>query len=174
MSGAGHSGKVHAATLVVRDEEFMRYLLQGLTVKECAIHLGYSYVTMCKQARRPEFLVKLKELSGEIYERIDDELSTTKTEIMQRLEQASEAALEEMIKLATDAKDSKIRFMASQDLMDRDSRVSRQKKMDVEGHHHHEFIDPLTLIHVAKVAREMDSHEQRQLPGEEPSNPSQQ
>src|SRR5277367_6704803 len=122
-----HTGRTGQARMIVMDEEILRLLMSGLTLKEISVHLGCHYATAMNHARRPEFLLKLKDLSGEIYKRVDEEMMNKKANIMARLEEASEIALEEMIALVQESKDPNMKFKAAQDLMDRNSQSSRSR-----------------------------------------------
>lgn len=153
MGGEGGIS-VHTAAKFVREEELLRLLMSGFMLKECSMHMGVSYGTLRKYAREPGFLEKLKVLSQNVYERVDEELRKAKDSITERLESISESALEEMWELSKTAQ-GMVKFKVLQDLMDRDTRISRQKK--VEAQTSHSFVDPLFLVHAAGVAREMDA-----------------
>lgn len=110
--------------------------------------------TVRAYAKQPEFLVKLKALSTNVYERVDQELKARTDAITERLQEASDVALEEMLALTKGGKSEMVRLKAAQDLMDRDSRVSRTRKID--STHEHGFLNPLTLAHMAATARQVD------------------
>lgn len=148
---------MHIAAKMVREEELLRLLLTGLTLKECAPMLSLHVSTVRNYARAPLFLQKLRDLSTVVYERVDAELQARTDVITERLQEASAAALEEMIKLAKEGKQEGIRLKASQDLMDRDSRISRTRK--IEGTQEHAFMNPLQLQHMAMTARQVDQAE---------------
>jgi hypothetical protein len=144
---------MHQAAQLVRKDELMRLLLAGHMLKECAVFLKLSYGTVREYARQPEFLQQLKGLSLRIYENVDRELASNKDGITARLEAFSEEALEEMMKLARES-GGIVKLKACQDLMDRDTRISRQRK--IEATQNHQFMNPLELQHIAMVAREVD------------------
>lgn len=112
-----------------------------------------SYWTVRNYAKDPEFMGQLKLKSQEIYNRLDAELAANKEDMKERLERASEEALEMMIELARSST-GVIKLKSCQDLLDRDTRVSRTKRL--EGEVGHDFISPLFLVHAAKVGREID------------------
>jgi len=147
---------MHEAAKLVRREELMRLLLCGHIVKECAVHMHLSYWTVRGYARDPEFLLALKEKSNEIYKRLDAELASSKEDMQERLERASEEALEMMIEMARTST-SIVKMKCLQDLMDRDGRISRTQR--VQSDVKHDFISPLFLGHAARVARELDGAE---------------
>jgi hypothetical protein len=159
------------AIKIVQEEEMIRMLLTGMTLRECSVALGRHIQTVRAWAARPSFLERLKDLSSAIYERVDRELQNSKEHIQIKLEEASERALDRIIKLANESKNEGIALKASQDLLDRDGRVSRQRKFTAEIDNKHTFMDPLTLVHVAKAAQEMDEYEIKKRPkqGELPS-----
>jgi hypothetical protein len=138
----------------VREDELLRLLLAGHMMKECAVHVQLSYKTVRDYAREPKFLERLRELSAEVYERVDAELKNSKDTIVSRLEQMSENALEEMYTMALALPHGVTKMKALQDILDRDTRVSRQRK--VEATTAHSFVDPLFLIHAAGSARELE------------------
>lgn len=123
---------MHDATKFVRRQELMRLLLAGHMLKECAKHLGMHYYTVRKYAREPEFLAELRSYSKEIYERVDAELKATKDDITERLEQASDTALDTIIQMMTTSSSDAIKLKAAQDILDRDGRASRTSRVESE------------------------------------------
>jgi hypothetical protein len=144
------------STRIVRDDELLRLLLTGFTVKEASQHMRAGYITLCKVARSPEFLLKIKEHSGEIAKRLVEELSTSQVEMAQKLEDASSAALDEMIVMMNELPQSGLKVKICQDLLDRDPKSSRTKRLDIGGTLKHDFINPAILIHAAATARELE------------------
>jgi len=144
---------MHEAAKLVRQEELMRLLLCGHMLKECAAHMRMSYWTVRNYAKDPLFLSQLREKSNEIYRRLDAELLSSKEDMKEKLERNSEEALEYMMELARTST-GVIKLKACQDILDRDTRVSRTKKIDSDVDHN--FISPLFLVHAAKVGREID------------------
>jgi hypothetical protein len=144
-----------SATALVSEEELLRLVLQGFTLRECAQYMRAGYSRIRRIAKQPEFLLKLREHSAEIGARLVDEISRTQLEFTQRLEVASEEALDQMLELMKDpAVNQNTRFRAAQDLMDRDVRSSKTQK--VQAHVGHEFINPAVLLHAAATAKELD------------------
>lgn len=144
---------MHEAAKLVKREELMRLLLCGHMLKECAAQMHMSYYTVRAYAKDPEFLLQLREKSAEIYKRLDAELASSKEDMRERLERASEAALEQLVEMAGSAT-GMLKFKVLQDLLDRDTRVSRTHR--VEGDMKHDFISPLFLAQASRVARELD------------------
>lgn len=157
---------MHEASKLVKKEELMRLLLCGHMLKECAVHMRLSYYTVRNYAKEPEFLSELKEKSNEIYKRLDEEIRASKEDMKERLERNSEEALEYMMELARQST-GVLKLKACQDILDRDARVSRTRKIDVDQDHN--FISPLFLVHAAKVGREIDVTPQTERLDEEKS-----
>lgn len=153
---------MHIAPKTVQEQELLRLLLTGSTIKECAITLDRSYSTVRNWARDPAFLLALKELSSEIFKRVDEELQSSKATIQAKLEDASEAALERLITMSQEAKNEHVVLKACESLLDRDSRFSKQHRVAVDASHKHTVIDPITLIHAVATAKEQDAFEVKQ------------
>jgi len=139
----------HPAVRLMREDELLRLLQAGCTLKEAALHLRLSFPTLKKYVSQPEFLDRLKALNEVVFAQIDAELKTHRQDMYKRLEEASEIALEEMIKLATSSSSDGIRLKAAQDLMDRDPKVSRTRRL--EANTNQRFINPLVLQTAANV-----------------------
>lgn len=157
-SGAAPNGQLRIgcspASKMIADEELLRLLLLGMTVREAAGHMRSSYGRCCKVARSPQFLLRLREQSGEIAKRMVDELSTTQIEFAHRLEEASAQALEEMMSMMDELETpSNLKYKIAQDLLDRDPRASRTKRLEASATH--EFINPEVLQRAATAAREI-------------------
>jgi hypothetical protein len=160
MSANGTNSRSPARAMV-RDEELMRLLLMGFTLPECAAQLKVTHYTVRYHSRKPHFLIMLKEHSNEIAKRLVDELSTSQVEMAQRLEEASAAALEEMMLMMNELGTNGLKVKICQDLLDRDPKSSRTKRLDVTGAMSHQFINPAVLIHAAATAREVEQFQER-------------
>jgi hypothetical protein len=117
----------------LRQEELLRLLLAGYKLKEAAAYLKVTPWTVYRYLRETEFMNALKAANEEIWAQVDAEIKGNKIGIVQRAEEAAQDALEEMIKLAKGARQEGVRFKAAQDLMDRDTRISRTKRVEGEG-----------------------------------------
>lgn len=146
---------MHIAAREVKEQELLRLLMCGYSMKECGVHVGLTYKTIRDYARSAVFLAKLKEMSCNVYERVDAELKNSKDTINARLEEFSEEALEEMFMMAKRLPDGMVKLKALQDIEDRDPRISRQKR--VEGTTAVSFVDPLFLVHASATARELEA-----------------
>jgi hypothetical protein len=136
-------------------------MLMGLTLPECAAQMKMAIHSVRMHARKPEFLLLVKEHSGEIAKRLVEELSTSQIEMAQKLEAASSAALEEMMAMMGELPQGNLKYKVCQDLLDRDPKSSRTKRMDVTGNMSHQFINPAVLIHAAATAREVEQFQAR-------------
>jgi hypothetical protein len=72
------------------------------------------------------------------------------------LEDASEAALEEMMAMMGELQTNGLKVKICQDLLDRDVRASRTKRLQADGTVHHDFISPAVLLHAAATAKELE------------------
>ncbi len=154
--------RLHKAAKMIREDELLRLLMAGFMLKEAATHLDLAYWTVRKYASAPEFMVKLRELSTNVFERVDAELKHSKESIMEKLEKASDKALakmESLLDLPTAG--PMLQFKAAQDLLDRRAEVSRTKRVDATVDQKHSFVNPLLLVHAANTAREMDEYAKR-------------
>lgn len=155
---------MHEAAKFVKEQELMRLLLAGYMVKEAAAQLQLSVWTVRKYARQPEFLLKLKQCSAEIYERVDAELSAQRTGLVERVDAAADRALTVMEHLMDNAKKEELKFKAAQDVLDRAPEVSRTRKIDSTAKQEHSFLNPMVLMHAAATAQEVAAYnEQKEL-----------
>lgn len=140
----------------------------GYSLKECADMMDLHVSTVRGYARQPLFLEKLKGMSKVVYERVDEELKARTDSIVERLQAASFEALEEMVKL-TKSPNEHIKLKAAQDLMDRDGRVSRTRRLEADTKH--SFLSPLELVHMAQTARQVDEASKTGAPEARPALP---
>jgi hypothetical protein len=155
------------ASKFAKQEEILRYLLTGHTLKECSVLTALSHVTVCHYVNEPEFLGRLKALSTEVYKQIDDQLIKTKATITQRIDQLSEKALDTLERLMDSEKEG-IVLKAADSVLDRNEKSARNKK--VESAHKFAFFDPNTLIHAASVATELAEFNGSVIEGETGDN----
>jgi hypothetical protein len=153
----------NGATKIVAEAELLRLVLCGHTLRECAAVMRAGYQNIRKMAKEPSFLLQLREHSGEIADRLTEELTHTQVEMAKRLEEASEIALENMLRMATTMDDGTLKYKICQDLLDRDPRASRTKRLEASTTH--DFISPMVLMHAAATAKEIEQYEQRKLDG---------
>lgn len=162
---ASEHASTHLARRMIKDDELLRLLLMGFTLRECAEQLKFNYTTVRTHAKEPAFLLRLREHSGEIAKRLVDELSTSQVEMARKLEEASSAALDEMLSMMNELGTGQLKVKVCQDLLDRDPKSSRTKRIDMTGAMTHEFISPAVLIHAAATAKELETFQKKgQLP----------
>lgn len=141
-------------TRMVAEEEVLALLLTGLTLKEIAEQMRCAYGTVRRIARKPEFLLQVREKSAEIAKRFVTELATSQVDFAMQLEEASARGLEEMMKMMDEIEGpSVLKFKIAQDVLDRDPRASRTKRFEAATTH--EFINPDVLQRAAVAAREI-------------------
>ena len=151
------SSTENPARKLIRDAELLRLLLQGFNIPQCAEMMKSTAGTVRKYCRDPQFLLQLREHSGEIATKLVEELATSQVEMAQRLEEASGRALEEMLVMMNELQGaSKLKMNICQDLLDRDPKSARSKRMELAGVLGHEFINPALLIHAAAAAKEIE------------------
>lgn len=147
----------HIAMQAVRHQELLRLLIIGYTLREAAAEMKIGYWAARTTARSPEFINDIKSKSEEIARRLGEELVTNHVDMAQKLEEASNAALEEMMKMMGELDSpSKLKLQVCQDLLDRDPKSSRTKRMDITGTMSHDFISPAVLVHAAATAKEIE------------------
>jgi len=160
------------ATRTIVEAELLRFLLIGFTLKECCQQMKCAYGTVRKVARSPEFLVKLREQSNEIAERLTTELASSQVDFARKLEEASEAALEEMLAMMGEIPNaSALKYKICQDLLDRDARASRTKRLEANTNMTHDFISPAILIHAAATAKELERFQPKLIEGKDGVDP---
>jgi len=153
------------ATSEVLEKEILQCLLVGMTLREASDSMRASYWKIRKVARQPAFLLKVKEHSDEIAQRMMDELVHTQVDMAKKLEEASQVALDEMMAMMADLdQPSKLKVNICQDILDRNPQSSRTKRMDLTGAMSHEFINPAVLIHAAATAKELEGYQRKELP----------
>lgn len=139
----------------LRQDEFLRLLLSGYTIREAAAYMKISPFTCFGYLREPDFMARLRERNSAIWQEVDRELKNTKVGIVQKAEEAAQEALEEMIKLCKGSSSESIRFKAAQDLLDRDPQVSRTKRIEGSGTAQ-PSLPPMFLQQVMNVIKEED------------------
>jgi len=157
---------MHEAPKLVKSEELLNLLLLHIPLKECAERIHISYNTVRKYASEPEFLDSLRALSQSVYAEVIETLKCEKKSIQQRMLEASDKALERLENLVQSQQEG-IALKACDSILDRVAETARNNKLQQDVHGRF-TIDPLTLMHAALTARELEP--ERLLDGEkEPS-----
>jgi hypothetical protein len=149
---------MHEAPKLVRQEEMLNLLLMHLSLKQCGERLNLSYSTVRKYASEPEFLNNLRNLSQSIYDEVLTDLKTERKTLQDRLTEASDKALTKLEELLASAQEN-VALKAADSILDRTSETARNKKVetDFKGRF---TMDPITLLHAAKTASEIDAASQ--------------
>jgi hypothetical protein len=146
----------HIAMQEMRHQRLIQLLITGYSLKEAAAELKIGYYAAKQTARQPQFILDIRAKSEEIGRRLAEEMASTTLEMAQKLEEASAMALEEMVKMMGEIEGpNRLKMNICQDLLDRDPKSSRTKRLDVTGSMDHSFITPAFLIHAAATAREI-------------------
>lgn len=149
MAGIG------AANRLLDEEELMRRLLAHYTLKECAAIFSVTYHTVCKRARRPDFLQKLRDLSSSIHSDVDNELRAITGLMTERIVELSSTALDKLERIMNaEGTDDRLVVKVAQDLLDRNNESSKTRKVEVKDVH--KFMDPRVLADAARAAAEME------------------
>lgn len=144
---------MHEAAKMVRQEKLLRLVMCGYMLRECCEPMGLSYSTLRKYAKESSFMEELRKLSEEVYARVDEELSMKATTLSSKIEEMSEKALQTLEAMLDSDKDA-VKLKAATEVLDRNPETSKTRK--VEQTNRHDFVTPLTLIHAAKAAQEVD------------------
>jgi hypothetical protein len=157
MMSASDRPAAHSAIKEIRRQELLRLLILGYSLKDAAVEMKMGYFAVRTTARDPMFILAVRERSEEIARRLGEELVTNQFEMAQKLEEASGKALEAMIEMMDSMEGpSKLKKEICADLLDRDPKSSRSKRLDVTGAVGHQFINPAVLIHAAATAKELE------------------
>lgn len=153
---------MHDASKMVKMEQITRLLLTGFTLKEVAAYTQLSYGTVRAWCKEEQFLIGLKALSTQVYQQVTEELQKMAGTLTDRIASESERALETLAKLMQDdSVNPAVRVKAADSILDRNTEVSRTKKVDAVTSH--KFLDPLYLVGVAKTAQEVEEAQQKRL-----------
>jgi hypothetical protein len=146
---------VSTARGLLDEQELMRRLLAKYTLKECAALLNVTYHTVCRRARRPEFLQQLGELSKDVYSEVDSELRAMTGLMTERIVSMADVALDKLEKLLVDdSTDKRLVARVAMDILDRNNETSKTTKHIAKVEH--AFMDPRLLAQAAKAAQELD------------------
>jgi len=150
---------VHEASRQVKKEELLNLILMHYPLRACADKLGVTYITLCKWAKEPEFLNNLRVLSESLYTEVIAELREEKKSLKQQLTEASDKALKKL-ELLLDSAQEGIALKAADSILDRNAESARNRK--VEGQFDNRYtMDPMTLMHAANTAREVEKSFER-------------
>jgi hypothetical protein len=144
------------AQKILDEQELIRRLLARYTLKECAALFDVTYHTICRRARKPEFLTQLKELSNAVWAEVDQELKAANSMLSERVLELSSAALDRLEALLNgDTKDQRLVARIAMDFLDRNPETS--KTTQVRAKVEHAFFNPKVLALAALAAQELDA-----------------
>lgn len=144
---------VSETTVGLRKEELLRLLIAGKRVRDAAKILRLSAGTVRTYIKCPEFQQKLWNHDQRLWQSIDEELRSSKVDMIVRIREASDQALERIVELM-DSDDESISFRASSDILDRNPETSKRSKQDTTSTN--VSIDFNALILAAQVEQEME------------------
>lgn len=146
------SRPVQSTVQKIRKDELVRMLIAGLTVRQCADRLNMSTVAVRHYIAGEAFQQTLRELSEDVWTRVDEELKLSKLSLTQRIEEMSDRALAKIAELM-ESDDDRVAFRAASDTLDRNKETSKQHKVDTTSTVL--VLDPVQLALAAQAANEI-------------------
>src|SRR5262249_50630564 len=134
--------------------------------KQAAATLGVHYNTARLDAKTPLFRETLERIREQSREKAEEMLTGAIVDVVAELRRGAEAAARVMSSKLLNSQNENIVFKAASDLLDRDERSSKHRKMTV--HNVHSILTPELLLEAAKVAREIQQHRERSQIAENP------
>jgi hypothetical protein len=136
--------------------ELAGLLLQGVTIVKACQMIGIPYYTARKHyINHPDFQNLLKQAGDEAFDKIKGEIISRTQSIQERAASLAEESLDKMEELLHESRNEHIQFKVAQDLLDRDPRLSRTKR--IEGTGPMLSLPGNVLILAASAAREIES-----------------
>src|SRR5215471_433350 len=149
---------------LARIESIARMVIAGQTLKQAAATLGVHYNTVRLDAKTPLFRETLERIHEQSREKAEEMLTEAVVDVVAELRRGAEKAARVMSSKLLDSQNENTVFRAASDLLDRDERSSKRRKMTV--HNVHEILTPELLIRAARVAREaQEAEEQGRITG---------
>jgi hypothetical protein len=142
-----------------RIESLARMVIAGQTMKQAAATLGVHYNTARLDAKTPLFRETLERIREQSREKAEEMLTEAVVDVVAELRRGAERAARVMSSKLLHSENENIVFKAASDLLDRDERSSKRRKMTV--HNLHEILTPELLANAAKLARELEENRQR-------------
>jgi len=128
-----------------------------MNLKQCAEHLRVTPWTITQDCKDEKFRGLLRERSEAAFLQLDQHFIEMKAERVERLEEASALALEQMIELCERGSSESIRYKAAQDIMDRDKELGKTKRPEGGSSNMPNFFNSKFLQQVAVVINEESS-----------------
>jgi DNA-binding transcriptional MerR regulator len=140
---------------LVKKDELVRLILLGLPTRACAEKMGLSVQTIRHYLHIEAVQQEIKTKNAGIWQRIDDEITTSRLSLTERITHMSDKALEKISQLI-DSEDERVAMKASSDILDRNPETSRTHKVESTSMVMKVDADQLRLA--AKTAMEIDNH----------------
>src|SRR5215831_19244375 len=135
-----------------RIESIARMVIAGQTLKQAAETLGVHYNTARLDAKTPLFRETLERIREQSREKAEEMLTEAGVDVVAELRRGAEKAARVMSSKLLDSQNENTVFKAASDLLDRDERSSKRRKMTVNNVNSR--LTPELLIRAAKCARE--------------------
>jgi len=145
--------QVHPAKEIARQkriEDAARLVIAGQTLKDAAKLLNCHYNTIRNDAKTPLFLETLERLREKSGQKAEEQLTDTTADVIETLRRGTEKAVRVMVS-KLDSTNENIQVKAAADLMDRDARTSKRRRVTHEPMP--AFITPEWLALAAETAR---------------------
>ena len=133
IRGDGETGALPndcKAARLAQKEVVLRLLASGLPVYEVAKQTKTSGMTIVKWFRDPVMLERLKELNEMVWADLDAQLKVRATRTFERIQEASDEALDKVLELMHSADSEVVQMRCAQDILDRDPDTSKTKKVE--------------------------------------------
>jgi hypothetical protein len=137
-----------------RIESIARMVIAGRTLKQAAETLGVHYNTVRLDAKTPLFRETLERIREQSREKAEEMLTEAVVDIVAELRRGAEQAARVMSSKLLHSNNENIVLKAASDLLDRDERTSKRRKMTVENKVYQLFT-PQDLMLMAQTAKEI-------------------
>ena len=108
----------------------LRMVAEGRSITECAKALGRNASTIREWVRDKNFMEELRKLNSLIWQQLDEELTRKAATTLQRIQQASDEALDKLLDLMDHADSEVVQMRCAQDLLDRNPETSKTHKVE--------------------------------------------
>ena len=142
---------------LARIESLAQMVIAGQTMKQAAATLGVHYNTVRLDAKTPLFRETLERIRERSREKAEQMLTEAVVDVVAELRRGAEKAARLMSSTLLESPNENIVFKAASDLLDRDERSSKHRKMTVNNVN--SWLTPELLIRAAKAAREVRENE---------------
>jgi hypothetical protein len=118
------------ASRMAQKEVVLRLLASGIPIHEVAKQTKTSGITIAKWFRDPEMAARLKELNAIVWADLDAQLKVKATQTFERIQEASDEALDKVLELMHSADSEVVQMRCAQDVLDRNPDTSKTKKVE--------------------------------------------